>query len=770
MGSAASALDRTSPESLAALAESSGKPPIVASLVRQHFIDADTAILHLNEEALKEALATISEKSSPLALAQTKNALQQLKDTLLPSPKVNSKASEQRTATVTSTKKILETVSRPQMLRILQDEGVLTKEEGNAAQRRLLDASTTSGAAMNIVDSEEHGDLGTMERSGRTVTLQRVTDVQVGLKSLGILLHNALELAAKDEIDEIVLSDGRYQLQQGKGGVWTLTQTQARRKRRVSLKIRALNPINSDGERKRGVREDQIEGGGGGDDRDRDRDSRSSSKTRREGDRVKAKCTGWTKFYGGKITRANSDGTYDIKFQQPILHGGLKAVYPTQDDTNVEEDTVADTVAAASSGLYPSSAYYDVKLENISITNPGDMKGGYHESLIHGILIDGEQQKLAVLVAGCTVYGCRTDHGCGVAVRHHGWCCLDKGTVVRDCYVGIKVDSNGGVHLLQCEVYRHLASGLLLTNSLRAEAFADLLDHHDEDEEEKEEDEDGKGNSERKETSLETAKTMQLSQTQSSTSTSWSVIGDGFGQHITSISGCDDCGIVVSDGGRVRLLKGTNIFGNTNRGIDIEDPNTICSIHPMVSIHHNPSGPVFYSDNDGCILRRYRYQKKTGGRGTSSPKAQGSPNSKGADSPRSMDMEATWIEEPLQWWINPKTLFEHLQRDSAADQFKIAQLYIQAVLRYDGKRWFSSPTLTVSVNGKEKPVVLIGSSRPEKEIRNAQLEHDVWSSAGYALRWAQLALKTAQSESGGREDKELIKLIKQLLVKLKMMS
>ena len=94
MGSAASALDRTSPESLAALAESSGKPPIVASLVRQHFIDADTAILHLNEEALKEALATISEKSSPLALAQTKNALQQLKDTLLPSPKVNSKASE----------------------------------------------------------------------------------------------------------------------------------------------------------------------------------------------------------------------------------------------------------------------------------------------------------------------------------------------------------------------------------------------------------------------------------------------------------------------------------------------------------------------------------------------------------------------------------------------------------------------------------------------------------------------------------------------------
>ena len=47
-----------------------------------------------------------------------------------------------------------------------------------------------------------------------------------------------------------------------------------------------------DGERKRGVREEQIEGGDD-DDRDRGRDSRSSStKKRREGDRVKAKCSG----------------------------------------------------------------------------------------------------------------------------------------------------------------------------------------------------------------------------------------------------------------------------------------------------------------------------------------------------------------------------------------------------------------------------------------------------------------------------------------------
>ena len=32
------------------------------------------------------------------------------------------------------------------------------------------------------------------------------------------------------------------------------------------------------------------------------------------GDRVEAKVSGWTKYYGGEITRKNRDGTYDIKF------------------------------------------------------------------------------------------------------------------------------------------------------------------------------------------------------------------------------------------------------------------------------------------------------------------------------------------------------------------------------------------------------------------------------------------------------------------------
>ena len=41
-----------------------------------------------------------------------------------------------------------------------------------------------------------------------------------------------------------------------------------------------------------------------------DKDDTSISK----GDRVEAKLKGWTKYYKGKITRENRDGTYDILF------------------------------------------------------------------------------------------------------------------------------------------------------------------------------------------------------------------------------------------------------------------------------------------------------------------------------------------------------------------------------------------------------------------------------------------------------------------------
>ena len=50
--------------------------------------------------------------------------------------------------------------------------------------------------------------------------------------------------------------------------------------------------------------------GSDSDDSDDDDEDVSTSK----GDRVEAKLKGWTKFYKGKITRENRDGTYDILF------------------------------------------------------------------------------------------------------------------------------------------------------------------------------------------------------------------------------------------------------------------------------------------------------------------------------------------------------------------------------------------------------------------------------------------------------------------------
>ena len=59
-----------------------------------------------------------------------------------------------------------------------------------------------------------------------------------------------------------------------------------------------------DGERKKKVPSVQIRGAA----------TRGDVATRKPGERVKAKCDGWTKYFDGEITRANDDGTYDITF------------------------------------------------------------------------------------------------------------------------------------------------------------------------------------------------------------------------------------------------------------------------------------------------------------------------------------------------------------------------------------------------------------------------------------------------------------------------
>merc|ERR1711916_28555 len=60
------------------------------------------------------------------------------------------------------------------------------------------------------------------------------------------------------------------------------------------------------------------------DDRRSSRGSSRNTKKRRRGDRVEAKVKGWTKYYGGEITRVNDDGTYDIKFDDGERKRGVK--------------------------------------------------------------------------------------------------------------------------------------------------------------------------------------------------------------------------------------------------------------------------------------------------------------------------------------------------------------------------------------------------------------------------------------------------------------
>eukprot|EP00949_MAST-11_sp_MAST-11-sp1_P002432 g2432.t1 len=97
-----------------------------------------------------------------------------------------------------------------------------------------------------------------------------------------------------------------------------------------------------DGERKRGVREDQLkvdEKKSGSSDEDegrRGRSSRRRKKTRREGDRVEAKLPGWSRYYKGEITRMHSDGTMDIRFDDGERKRGV-----LEDQLKVEKDDMS---------------------------------------------------------------------------------------------------------------------------------------------------------------------------------------------------------------------------------------------------------------------------------------------------------------------------------------------------------------------------------------------------------------------------------------------
>ena len=59
-------------------------------------------------------------------------------------------------------------------------------------------------------------------------------------------------------------------------------------------------------------------------DDDRSSPSSSSRKADEKNDRVEAKVAGWTRYYKGEITRVNSDGTYDIRFDDGERKRGVR--------------------------------------------------------------------------------------------------------------------------------------------------------------------------------------------------------------------------------------------------------------------------------------------------------------------------------------------------------------------------------------------------------------------------------------------------------------
>merc|ERR1712178_98729 len=70
----------------------------------------------------------------------------------------------------------------------------------------------------------------------------------------------------------------------------------------------------------------------------------STGKKIRRGDRVEAKVKGWTKYYGGEVTRVNDDGTYDIKFDDGERKRGVKTSEikggedEDDDDSDIDDD------------------------------------------------------------------------------------------------------------------------------------------------------------------------------------------------------------------------------------------------------------------------------------------------------------------------------------------------------------------------------------------------------------------------------------------------
>merc|ERR1711988_1324706 len=92
-------------------------------------------------------------------------------------------------------------------------------------------------------------------------------------------------------------------------GTYDILFDDGERKSKIDSKlIRSLESKSKNQKKKKSPSKSRRNKGSDNDDSDDDEVSIS------KGDRVEAKLKGWTKYYKGKITRENRDGTYDILF------------------------------------------------------------------------------------------------------------------------------------------------------------------------------------------------------------------------------------------------------------------------------------------------------------------------------------------------------------------------------------------------------------------------------------------------------------------------
>ena len=73
-----------------------------------------------------------------------------------------------------------------------------------------------------------------------------------------------------------------------------------------------------------------------------------------KGDRVEAKLKGWTKYYKGKITRENRDGSYDILFDDDerkskvdAKSSSIKSLSQSRGDRKRKRPSITKTITRA---------------------------------------------------------------------------------------------------------------------------------------------------------------------------------------------------------------------------------------------------------------------------------------------------------------------------------------------------------------------------------------------------------------------------------------